>query len=294
MMRVGHGRRVSAAVIVGLTAALAGTPCRARAQTADSTRAMHAAAQAPAPAPAPRPLFTRRDAWVALGFTAATVAALPIDQLVAHNLQLPQNQNEPGLIRASTVFRDIADPGTVYISGGMYAAGMLFRSPTLADMGLHASESLVVASAVGFVLKGAVGRPLPRQPHADADSYHFGRGVRVDGNWQAFPSGHTLAAFSVASAVTAEAMDRWPAHARLVGFLTYGAASAAGVSRLYNNAHWVSDIIFGAGIGIFSGIKTVQYAHEHPNNWLNRLLLHASVAPGAHGGATFGLHFQQI
>lgn len=292
MMRTGHGRAWTVALVVGVVAAISAAPCCLRAQAADSARAMSAPASAPAPAP--RPLFTRHDAWVALGFTAATLAALPIDQLVAHNLQLPQNQNEPGLVRASTVFRDIADPGTVYISGGMYAAGMLFRNPTLADMGLHASEALVVASAVGFVLKGAVGRPLPRQAHADADSYHFGRGVRVDGNWQAFPSGHTLAAFSVASAVTAEAEDRWPAHARLVGFLTYGAASAAGISRLYNNAHWVSDIIFGAGIGIFSGIKTVQYDHDHPNTWLNRMLLHASVAPGAHGGATFGLHFEQL
>lgn len=239
----------------------------------------------------PGPLFSRRDGWVALGFAAATAAALPLDQLVAHNLQLPQNQNEPGLVRASAVFRDLADPGTIYVSGGMYLAGRLFGNPTLTDMGLHTSEALVFASAVGFVLKGAVGRPLPRQHNADADSYHFGRGIRVDGNWQAFPSGHTLAAFSVASAVTAEAFDRWPSHAKLIGVLTYGAATASGISRLYNNAHWVSDIIFGAGIGIFSGIKTVQYEHAHPDDWVNRVLGHASLTPGPHGGATVGFSF---
>ncbi|HEX8726076.1 MAG TPA: phosphatase PAP2 family protein [Gemmatimonadaceae bacterium] len=240
------------------------------------------------------PLFSRRDAWVALGFTAATAAALPLDQMVAHNLQLPQNQREPGLVRASTVFRDLADPGTVYIGSGMYLAGRLFGNQTLTDMGLHASEALVVASAAGFVLKGAIGRPLPRQANADADSYRFGRGIRVDGNWQAFPSGHTLAAFSIASAVTAEAFDRWPAHARWVGVLTYSAAAASGVSRLYNNAHWVSDIIFGAGIGIFSGIKTVQYEHAHPGDWLNRVLAHASVAPNPKRGATVGFSFEQF
>lgn len=264
----------------------AASPAATQAQTpvaGDSVRADSA--------PRARPLFTHRDAWIALGFTAATAAALPVDQLVAHNLQLPQNQNEPGLVRASALFRNIADPGTVYISSGMYAAGRLLGNQTLTDMGLHASEALVVASLAGFVIKGAVGRPLPRQANADADSYHFGRGIRVDGNWQAFPSGHTLAAFSVASAVTAEAADRWPDHARLVGFLTYGAASAAGISRLYNNAHWVSDIIFGAGIGIFSGIKTVQYEHAHPNDWLNRVLAHASVAPNVHGGGTLGFSF---
>lgn len=276
-----------------IAALLAAAPAVVRAQAdnvrvpADSTHA--ARAQAPAP------LFSRRDYWIGLGFVAATAAALPLDQRVAYNLQLPQNQNEPGLVRASGVFRNIADPGSVYIGTGMYAAGLLFQNRTLADMGLHASEALSIASVAGFVLKGIVGRPLPRQHNAgaDADSYVFGRGVRVDGNWQAFPSGHTLAVFSIASVLTAEAQDRWPSRGTLVGVLTYGVASAAGISRLYNNAHWLSDVIFGAGIGIVSGIKTVQYAHTHPGNWVDRLLRHASFAP-APGGAVAAFHFDQL
>ncbi len=271
-------RRVRRTLPVLLAAMTAALPARAFAQRPAARRDSAAG-----------PLFSRRDAWVALGFVGATVAALPLDETVAHNLQLPQNQNEPGLVRSSAVFRDLADPGTLYIGGGMYAAGLLFRNATLTDMGLHASEALALASVAGFVLKGAVGRPLPRQAHADADSYMFGRGIRVDGNWQAFPSGHTLAAFSIASAITAEAMDRWPSHGLLVGALMYGSATASGISRLYNNAHWVSDVIFGAGIGIFAGIKTVQYDHTHPDNWLNRVMLHASVAPDPRGGADLAL-----
>ncbi len=262
---------------------------RAAAQTVPAAAAPDSSALRPGPV-VPS-LFTKRDAWLALGFTAATAAALPFDQIVARNMQLPANQNEPGLIRAAAVFRDLADPGTVYVSGGLFAVGKIFGNTTLTEMGLHASEALVMASVTGFVLKGALGRPLPRQRHADADSYKFGRGINTDGNWQAFPSGHTLAAFAVASAVTAEAQWRWPSHAGLVWVLTYGAASAAGISRLYNNAHWVSDIVFGAGIGVFSGIKTVRFARTHPGNWFERVLGHASVAPAPGGGVTLGLHF---
>jgi membrane-associated phospholipid phosphatase len=279
-MACGRWRNVRRGVWIAVGGMAIALPAAARAQTRGAR-----------PDSVAGPLFSRRDGWVALGFVGATAAALPLDHIVAHNLQLPQNQNEPGLIRASAVFRDLADPGTIYVGGGMYAAGLLFHNATLEDMGLHSSEALVLASVAGFVLKGAVGRPLPRQSNADADSYRFGRGIRVDGNWQAFPSGHTLAAFSIASAVTAEAMDRWPSHGLLVGAITYGAATASGVSRLYNNAHWVSDVIFGAGIGIFAGIKTVQYDHAHPDNWLNRALLHASVAPEPRGGLAVGLHF---
>ena len=268
---------------VGLPAARAAAQTVVGADTTDSVDALRASVSPP--------LFTRRDAWMALGFTAATAAALPFDQMVAGNLQLPANQNEPGLVRSSALFRNLADPGTVYISGGLFAVGKMFGNATLTEMGLHASEALVVASVAGFVLKGAVGRPLPRQHSADADSYKFGRGIRVDGNWQAFPSGHTLAAFSVASAITAEAQWRWPAAAGFVGALTYGTAAAAGISRLYNNAHWVSDIIFGAGIGVFSGVKTVEYARTHPNNWFDRVLAHAAVSPAPGRGMTVGLHF---
>jgi membrane-associated phospholipid phosphatase len=275
--------------MVALAGLALGAPMAAAAQSSgDAPRADSIRAATPV---ATRPLFSIRDAWVAAGFTAATVAALPLDQIVAHNLQLPQNQNEPGLVRAATMFRDIADPGTVYVSAGLFAAGKLFGNAALTDIGLHAGEALIFASAAGFVLKGAVGRPLPRQRNADADSYQFGRGIRVDGNWQAFPSGHTLAVFSVASAITAEAGERWPDQARWVGLASYGVASAAGISRLYNNAHWVSDVIFGAGIGIFSGIKTVQYEHAHPRDWLNRALGHATVAPAPGGGANVGFSF---
>lgn len=236
-------------------------------------------------------LVTSHDAWLAAGFAAATVAAFPIDHLVAHNLQLPQNQNEPGLVRAATVFRDLADPGTVYLSTGLLGLGLVSRNPTLTDIGLHTTESLVLASTVGFVLKGIVGRPLPRQNIADPDGSKFGRGIRVDGNWQAFPSGHTLAAFAVASAITAEAYDRWPSRAAMIGVLTYSAASAAGISRLYNNAHWVSDVIFGAGLGILSGRIVVRYEHFHQNNWANVVLRHAVITPQPHHALLLGAHF---
>ena len=76
-----------------------------------------------------------------------------------------------------------------------------------------------------------------------------------------------------------------------MGVLTYSAAAVSGVSRLYNNAHWVSDIIFGAGMGILAGTKTVTYARTHPNNWLDRTLLHATVAPGPNHALRIGFSF---
>ena len=68
-----------------------------------------------------------------------------------------------------------------------------------------------------------------------------------------FPSGHTSTAFVAAEFLNQEYKDRSP----LIGIVGYLAASTVGYMRLYNNRHWFSDIISGAGIGI--GITKLVY-----------------------------------
>jgi membrane-associated phospholipid phosphatase len=58
-----------------------------------------------------------------------------------------------------------------------------------------------------------------------------------------------------------------------------------GVSRMYHNKHWASDVALGAAIWTFSGIKIVRYSHNHPGNPVDRRLLDVIVAPnGFRGG----------
>jgi membrane-associated phospholipid phosphatase len=52
-----------------------------------------------------------------------------------------------------------------------------------------------------------------------------------------------------------------------------------GLSRMYNNRHWASDVIMGAAIGTFAGTKVVRYHRTHPTNQLDRWLLRASLSP---------------
>jgi membrane-associated phospholipid phosphatase len=65
----------------------------------------------------------------------------------------------------------------------------------------------------------------------------------------------------------------------------YGGATLVGLSRMYNNAHWASDVVLGAAIGTFSGIKVVRYSHGHSNNVIDRTLLGLRVVPLADGFA---------
>lgn len=70
---------------------------------------------------------------------------------------------------------------------------------------------------------------------------------RPDGsNEYSFPSMHTAAAFMGAEFLYQEYKDKsvW------YGVAGYGLAMCTGMLRVYNNKHWFSDVLVGAGIGI--------------------------------------------
>jgi len=63
-----------------------------------------------------------------------------------------------------------------------------------------------------------------------------------------FPSGHTAAAFTGAHLLYKEYRDE----SAWIGVGGYLIATATGALRILNRAHWMSDVVTGAGIGILS------------------------------------------
>ena len=77
----------------------------------------------------------------------------------------------------------------------------------------------------------------------------------------------------------------WPRYTWYVAPVLYGGATLVGLSRMYHNRHWASDVALGAGVGTFSGLKVVRYSHSHPDNLIDRVMLRTTVAPDGRGGA---------
>lgn len=72
---------------------------------------------------------------------------------------------------------------------------------------------------------------------------------RPDGSsLNSFPSGHTATAFMGAELLRREYWDISP----WIGVAGYAVAAGTGFFRMYNNRHWFTDVLAGAGIGIFS------------------------------------------
>lgn len=78
-----------------------------------------------------------------------------------------------------------------------------------------------------------------------------------------FPSAHTSEAFFSATLLAEQYRDQpW------IGVGGYAVATATGTMRMLNDRHWLSDVVAGAGVGIFSA--EVAW-HVYP--WLQRRLV---------------------
>lgn len=248
-----------------------------------------AAAQQQEPAAAGQPLFTWSDAAIIGGFGAATVLVAPLDRTVAEWLQRSTVQENRLLGDLSTVVRNVAAPGTVIIGVGLYTIGRLTRNERAADLGLHGTEAVLIATGVGTVIKGMAGRARPYRDVGNPTDFQLGRGYGRSGDYRSFPSGHSIAAFAAAAAVTSETDRWWPQGTWAVATLMYGGAALAGASRMYNNRHWASDVLVGAAIGTLAGRKVVRWHHANPDNQVDRIFLGGSVSRSPTGDAVVRL-----
>ena len=93
---------------------------------------------------------------------------------------------------------------------------------------IKAKHALHEMAAMGYGLKAVVKEERP------GNSGHH-----------SFPSGHTTIAFTGAELLRQE-------YGNTLGWAGYAVASAEAFLRVYNNKHWLGDVLAGAGIGILS------------------------------------------
>lgn len=104
-----------------------------------------------------------------------------------------------------------------------------------------------------------------------------------------FPSGHTAQAFVSAEFARLEyrGISVWP------GLVGYGFAFATGMLRIYNDAHWFSDVIAGAGVGIAS-TRFAYYIYPALKKKIfkaPKIKGDAMLLPSWNGGNSFGINF---
>jgi len=119
-------------------------------------------------------------------------------------------------------------------SAATYLIGRHTGAPRAQHLGMDEIEATLLSEAFTQGLKLAVRRDRPQQ---------------IDGNQShtySFPSGHAMLTFATATVLQQHLGYR-------AAIPTYAVASYVAMSRLHDNRHFASDVIFGAAMGVVIG-----------------------------------------
>jgi len=148
--------------------------------------------------------------------------------------------------------------GTAAVPLSFYAVSLIRKEAYGQHTSLLAGEAVADAEILTTVMKNIDRRlrPVDIPPHGDfSDSWFRSHGTFTGGRGS-FPSGHTIAAFSVATVFA----DRYRNH-RWAPLAAYGLAGIVGFSRITLQAHFPSDVFAGAVLGYVISHYAVLQSH---------------------------------
>ena len=135
--------------------------------------------------------------------------------------------------------------GTIAAPISLYTAGLIRKDSKMQHTALLAGEALADSEIFATFLKGTTRRLRPEAVTSNYwDTWFDHHGSILHGNGS-FPSGHTIAAFSVATIISRSygRKHRW------VPYASYSAAALVGFSRLSLSSHFLSDVFMGSALG---------------------------------------------
>lgn len=130
-------------------------------------------------------------------------------------------------------------PEQVALSVGTYAFGRLFDKPKVSHLGMDLLQAQILTEMMVEPIKFATQRTRP-----DNSDHH------------SFPSGHAAVTFATATVI--ERHLGWRK-----SLLAYTIASYVAASRLHDNRHYLSDVVFGAAVGSIAGRTVVHHASDY-------------------------------
>ena len=202
--------------------------------------------------------FKKKQLYYWVPVAIATAATIPFDEEIYSGFKKYQSNNK---------WVDDWSPVITYGGDNIFALGVpslfilngiIFKNEKAKQTGILALQSLVHAAVVVRVGKMLTGRQRPSVENG-IDAWHFFPNSldQFDegpySKFDAFPSGHTIAAWSLATVVAKQYSN-----STIVPLLSYSFATAVGLSRVTEDTHWISDVIVGAALGYGIGNYIVK------------------------------------
>jgi membrane-associated phospholipid phosphatase len=192
---------------------------------------------------------------------AAGFADEPVQKFAVH-----LTNNNPGLLHISQNVTYFGARYEMLTLATIAAYGFIFKKPKMITTTLLATQAYLIGSAIENTLKFFTGRTRPTYyaPGVEPEPKFMGPGflwhAHVNGGYQrsSFPSGHTTVAFAAATVFASEYRNT-----TAIPIIAYSAATLIGLSRITQNAHWLTDVIAGAANGFLAGKNIVNNYHRY-------------------------------
>ena len=183
-----------------------------------------------------RALPSMPNAYIAAGGGALALAVHPADATLNANLQshaaFADAFWKPGHIVGGS-------PVQMAAAAAIFAYGRLEDAPKASHFGMDLLRAQLIAGGLTEIIKYSVRRERP--DHSDNLS---------------FSSGHAATTFATATVI--ERHLGW----KLTG-VGYAIATYVATSRLHDNVHYLSDVVFGAAVGTISGRTVTRHGRNY-------------------------------
>ena len=164
--------------------------------------------------------------------------------LVAHPFDDDVNETMVGSTFAKNFFKPgsvVGQFGTLFGTAGIiYGVGRIKDQPKVSHLGMDLIEALAVSEGLVQGIKYSTQRERP--DHSAHNS---------------FPSGHASDTFAFATALERHLGWKGAVPAYII-------SSYVAMSRLPANRHWLSDVVFGASVGVIAGRTVTRHGRKYP------------------------------
>jgi len=138
-----------------------------------------------------------------------------------------------------------------YAMGAFMGYGIFANDPRSRNTAFLSFEAYALTYVFVRGIKYLAGRERPNAS-LDANPFEW----NGPGKEKSFPSGHTASVFAMAAVIAEQYKEvKW------VPWFSYSFASLIGLSRIYENDHWASDVFFGACFGTAAG-RLIARSHN--------------------------------
>ncbi|WP_033960449.1 phosphatase PAP2 family protein [Psychroserpens jangbogonensis] len=206
-----------------------------------------------------RPLHWQGDDFAKLGILFVGTAALTVADNPTRDFFQNNKDDFPKALRDFGWY--FGSPQNYFMANaGLYGFGLITKNEKIRKTSILIISSSITTGLIQSITKTVVGRARPGSDLDHLDFDPFSNQAR----YHSFPSGHTALSITMSHAIAKQFENTWVK----IGIYSVGAIPP--ISRLIDDAHWITDVVFSTALSIIVVDSIDKYlfsekAYDYPH-----------------------------